>query len=227
VSDDCRQTLAVTLPVAEVVGRSWDWLDPHLDAALRLSTDLANWCVAELYVREPRPFPAAGPMPPPPPLGPGGLYRHAFGNLRDGQPARYPGTAAFRATAGVMPSASCVVRAVERKYRQVRFDLLRRHAVNLLRFRSFPFPVHNQQWQAGYADGSFPVVALTLPGAGPVTLRLKRRADFGRQLARFRQLHDGTARKGEAALYRDRDGQLLGKLVGHCPRADRGPAPRG
>lgn len=206
--DGNRQTLAVTLPVAEVVGRSWDWLRPHLDAAWKLSTDLANWSVHRLYTLD----------------VPGGKEPAAVKNWYGYGDAgsNFPGWSGW---AGAMASAQCVLRAVHRKYRQVRFDVMVRHAAHLLTYRHpYPFPVHKQNWKAGYADGGFPTVTLPLPGCGAVTLRLKRRADFGRQLARFKQLHDGTAEKGEAALYRDRDGQLLVKLVGQFPRPARGPA---
>jgi hypothetical protein len=216
---------AVTLPVGAPVGCTWEQLNEALVKCWAVATDLVNWCVAELYTREPRPFPREGKMPGMPSLGAGGLYRFALGNLRDRQRPQYPRAADFRDTKGVVNSAGLVVRHAERKYKQMRFDVLRRHMANLLHQRSCPYPIHNREWKADYADGGFPVVNCTLPGLGKVGLRLKRRADFGRQLAGFKALHDGTAKKGEAALYRDRKGNLLVKLVGHFPRRERGGTP--
>jgi hypothetical protein len=51
-----------------------------------------------------------------------------------------------------------------------------------------------------------------------------RRGDFGRQLAMFRYLHDHPEARGEAALYRDRKGILLLKMVGHFPKVERAGA---
>lgn len=204
---DGTNTRAVTLPVAGPVGRSWAELDAALKDCFRLSTDLANWCVHRLYSLD---VPNA-------PRAPEAVvkwygYGDAAGNFPD-----------WAKWAGAMKSASCVVRGVHRKYRQVRFDVMCRHAQNLLTYRHpYPFPVHNQSWRPSYADGGFPVVTLALPSLGPVPLRLKRRADFGRQLAMFKQLHDGAAKKGEAALSRDRKGNLLLKLVGEFPRREVG-----
>jgi hypothetical protein len=124
--------------------------------------------------------------------------------------------------AGAMASAQCVIRGVHRKYVQTRFGVMVRNDQKCLTYRfPYPFPVHNQNWSASYADGGFPTVTLTLPGHGSFALRLKRRADFGRQLVMFKQLHEGAAKKGEAALYRNGKGDLLLKLVGTFPRRER------
>lgn len=200
---------AVTLPVAEPVGRSWDELDAALKGCFRLSTDLANWCVHRLYALD-----VPGQAKEPPAV----LKWYGYGDAGEHYPA-------WGEWSGAMASAQCVIRAVHRKYRQVRFGVMVRHAQHLLTYRHpYPFPVHNQNWKVSYDGGGFPVVTLPLPGLGAVTLRLKRRADFGRQLAMFRRLHDGAAKKGEAALCRDRKGNLLVKLVGRFPRRDRGEA---
>ena len=207
---------AVTLPVGAPVGVTWDGLNEALTAAWRLSTHAANWCVQELYKRdtvgEAR-TPAA--VKPRAKTNPAGFYAY-------GEAVAQPWAAGW---VGTTKSLGCCLRAAHGKYLRDRFEVMVRHNQNLLTYRfPFPFPVHNGAWSAGYADGGFPTVTLPLPGLGRVTLRLKRRADFGRQLAMFRQLHDGVADKCEAALYRNGKGDLLVKLVGKFPRPDRGPA---
>lgn len=194
----------MTLPVAEPVGRSWEELDAALKDCFRLSTDLANWCVHRLFTLD---VPGAKE-----PVAVKKWY--GYGDAGKNFPA-------WSGWAGNMAAAQCVIRAVHRKYRQQRFDVMVRSQSSLLSYRyPYPFPIHNQGWKSSYDAGGFPVVTLALPGLGSVSLRLKRRADFGRQLAMFKQLHDGTATKGEAALYRDRKGNLLLKLVGKFPRTE-------
>jgi hypothetical protein len=196
----------ITLPVAEPIGSSWEALNAALKGSFRLSTDLANWAVHRLYGLD---MPGQAKLPATITewygYGDAGLHFPAWGDW-----------------AGAMSSAQCVLRGVHRKYKQDRFGFMVR-GDRILNFRyPYPFPVHNKDWKAGYADGGFPQVELPLPGIGRVTIRLKRRADFGRQLAGFRDLVEGAAKKGEAALYRNGKGDLLLKLVGHFPKRDRG-----
>lgn len=209
---------AVTLPVGVPVGITWQELNEALAKAWRLSTNAANWCVQELYKRD-----TVGEAKTPPAVkpraktNPDGFY--SYGAALD-----RPWAADWD---GAKLSLSCCLRAAERKYRQDRFTVMVRHDQRLLTYRyPFPFPVHNQSWESSYVDGDFPAVSLPLPGLGRVTLRLKRRADFGRQLAMFKALHNGTAVKGEAAVYRNNKGDVLVKLVGHFPKRPPGEATR-
>jgi hypothetical protein len=210
---------AVTLPVGAFVNgpdaevkHSWETVRPALNAAWRLATDLANWCVREMYVREPQPYPRSGRVPFP--FGAGnGLYAHAV--------ATYPAAAAW---AGCKGSFAETIRGAEAKYRTHREAVMRQGDASLMRFRfPFPFPVRAQEagGRLSYADGGFPVATLPIPGLGRVAFRLKRGAEFGRQLAMFRELHDGTAKLGQCDLYRNGKGDLLLKLVGHFPRRER------
>jgi hypothetical protein len=204
---DTRPVRACTLPVAEVVGRSWEEFNAALVPCFRLSTDLANWAVHHLFRLD---SPGVKDVP--------DAVRKCY--LYGAASKDFPGWK--ERTANATSSAQCVFRAVERKYKQTRFDVLFRHDSSLLTYRyPFPFPFHNRDWVPSYDAGGFPVVSVPLPGLGRVSLRLKRRADFGRQLAMFKQLHDGVAKRGEAALYRDRKGNLLLKLVGRFPVRER------
>lgn len=199
---------AVTIPVG-APDCGWDALRPALHAAWRLSTGLANWCVHRLY----------GLDTPNERKTPEAVAKwYGYGDAGKNY-------AAWGEWAGAMASAQCVIRGVQRKYGQVRFKVMVRHDQRVLGYRyPFPFPVHNQNWRTDYAPGGFPLVTLALPGLGTVTLRMKRSAEYRRQLAMFRQLHDGTAKKGEAALYQNRKGELLLKMVGRFPRRERGEA---
>lgn len=202
---------AVTLPVAAPVGRSWEELRPVLHASWRLSTGAANWCVHELFRRD---TPGLAKVPDAVKQGRADKGRfYAYGEA-----AKLPW---FGDWAGAKQSLNICLQYAHRKYLAERFAVLVRHESRLLTVRyPYPFPVDADAWRPSYAPGGFPAVSLTLPGGERFELRLKRRADFGRQLAMFRQLHDGTAGKGEAAVYRNGKGDVLLKLVGKFPRRD-------
>lgn len=209
---------AVTIPVSAPVDTTWKELGDGLTAAWRLSTHAANWCVQELFKRDVVGAAKAPPaVKPKSKANPDGFYAY-------GAAMQTPWAADW---AGAKSSLQCVLRAVERKYRQDRFDIVVRHDQKMLSYRyPFPYPVHNRDWTTGYLPGDFPGITVPLPGVGRVQLRLKRRADFRRQLALFRMLHTGEAERGEAALYRDGKGNVLVKLVGHFPKRPRGAPTR-
>lgn len=195
---------AVTLPVAEPIGSSWEELNAALVNCFRLSTDAANWCVHALFRRDtPNDPKTPQTVKPRGKNSPAGFY--SYGEYL----SAHPGCTSKSGTwSGAAQSLNICLRYAERKYRDERFDVMVRHKSGLLSVRyPYPFPVDADAWTPSYAGGGFPTVSLTLPGHGKFTLRLKRRADFGRQLAMFKALHDGTAKKGEAALYRNGKGK--------------------
>jgi hypothetical protein len=219
---------AVTIPVATPADMTWAELDSLLTPALRLSTDLANWSVHTLFRLDSPGEPAL-----PDTVKSAYLYGLAKASFPDWS----------ERVELVASSAQCVLRAVQRKYVQDRYAIMFRCDQSLLTYRfPYPFPVHNRDWSVGMElrsekigarvhcpDESFeknvaPVFTCNLPGRAGVRLRLRQGREFGRQLAMVRQLIDGTAKKGEAALYRDRKGKLLVKMVGHFPRRERGEA---
>lgn len=238
---------AVTLPVAvplgdDPTGSPWTWetFNAALKAAFRLSTDLANWAQGELARRDVRRSPEMESLPRFDPAGVYGTVPRRFARKAKG--GKRPAKAGDPMTGSLYDlfnrecpfrdrfefaaaTAQLILRKVETDWKEHsdhgRYAVIWRgdSRAMFLRYPQ-PFPVHNANWKTEYADGDFPTVRLALPGVGQVELRLKRRADFGRQLAMFKALHDGTAKKGEAALYRDRKGVLL-KLVGHFPRRER------
>lgn len=212
----------VTIPVAvplgsDPAGNPWTWqtFNAALLPAFRLSTDLANWAVHTLFRRD-----TPGEAKAPAAVKSRGVGNQAGCYLYGEAVAGFPDWSGR--VAGAAASAQCVFQAVHKKYLQDRFAIMCRHESGLLTYRfPYPFPVHNATWKTGYASGDFPTVSVAIPGVGRVELRLKRDGGFRRQLAMFRQLHDGTAKRGEAALYRDRKGVLLLKMVGHFPRVER------
>lgn len=195
----CR---AVAFPVTPT-SCAWKDLDPLLAAAWAEATALANWAVLEMAKADVARTPAMAELPPAPRVP---LYR-LF--------QAYAGRAAW---AGAAAAANCVLRAVQRKYLKERFDVVWRRARALPTFRyPHPFPVHNQAWACRLeGKDAVPTVTLGLPG-GRVEVRMANRAEMRRQVALFRLLADGTAKRGEAALYKKGKHTLL-KLVGHFPR---------
>lgn len=212
---------AVTMPVECPVTCGWGELNEALRTAFALSTDLANWAVHYLFRRD---APGAAT---PDAVKPGKASEPGKAYLYGAAVKEFPDWAVR--CAGVASNAQCVFRAVHKKYLQDRFAVQVRHESSLLTYRfPYPFPVHNANWSVHLAKGPWPgeapVVVLPLPGPGRAHLKLARGPEWGRQLAMLRQFIGGTAKKGEAAVLRDRKGRLLVKLVGHFPRKERGEA---
>ena len=201
---------SVALPVFGPLEHTWEELNQATATAWRLSTDLANWMVAEMFRRDMVPV-GSRELPKFIMKGkdtPDGWY--GYGHARE----HYPD---FSGWDDAKNNLNIVLRAVERKYIQTRYDVLFRHAQALLTYRyPYPYPVGAPNWTPLLVD-DFPAVRLSLPDTGNWTLRLKRSADLGRQLAGFRQLLQGQAIKGEAALYR-KGKHLMLKMVGWFPR---------
>lgn len=197
-------TRCITLPVGVPIDSSWDNLNASLKIAFDLSTDLANWTVLEMFKAD-----VSGQRMSEEAKKLGGMfYNHAFVQ------GKYPRAAEWE---GCMQSAGCVVRDVARKYGRDRSRFMLAHDHSLLSYRyPTPYPIHNQKVKLSYTSGDFPTVRLPLPGE-TFALRLKRAAEFGRQLAMFKKLESGEAKKCAAALYRNRKGDLLCKLVGKFP----------
>jgi hypothetical protein len=246
VCGDCLpkhyRMLSVTIPVSRPLGedadgRPWTWesFRPVVRTAFKASTDLANWAVHHLYRRD-----DIGIEETPDAVKMGAKAEKGKCYLYGTASAEYPKWAAW---AGAAINAQTVLRTVHQKYLRDRFATVVRHSSKLVHYRyPYPYPVHNQSWSTGYRasapnpdyspDGdrrkrvwvasdsptAFPVVNVTLPGVGGVTLCLKRKRDFRRQLALFRKLHDGVVVKGSASLRENRKGQTLVKLSGWFPR---------
>lgn len=200
---ECR---AVTIPVGSPVGSSWELLRAALKKSWDDSTDLANWCVTTLFRLD-----APGQKKIPDAV----KKWYGYGECL----THYPRLASWE---GAKASLAIIVRAAHEKYKSERYQVMVMGNHDLLKYRyPYPFPVDADNWKADYEPGQFPAVALNLPGAGKWRLRLKHRDGLQRQLARYRQLFDGDAIKGEAALFENRKGDVMVKLVGHFPKRAR------
>lgn len=189
---------AVTLPVAEPVGMTWDETRKHLQNVWRQSTQLANACVLTLMKAEP--FCKYGDKLAPKPK----VYL-------------YP----LRASMGLSinsSSAGCVTQAVQKKYNEQRFDLLVKGCIAPPVYRyPYPYPVHNSSWKLREHEGSF-YVALPLDGIR-VEFRLKSGGRH-RQISAMQSLIRGDAKQGELAIYARRvqnDVTTFIKMVMYLP----------
>lgn len=201
---------AHTLAVNACLDTEWRDLHKLLHECWRQSTDLANWCARELDRRDVTRTPDLKRLPPMPAipdtrkpadwLGPrtkGGVLRGLYGLA----------AVAFRTDrgfwAGCAQAVAAVTRDVERKYRRERKAIVWDGDRRPARYRyPFPFPVHASCWSAGY-EGGKPVLTVSLPGR-KVRLQLRGGPEFGRQLADFRRVAAGEAKRCQLLISRQR-----------------------
>jgi hypothetical protein len=274
MAESSKQTAvrAVTIPVAcpfgdDPSGKPWTWqsFGERLNEAFRLSTDLANWAQGELARRDVRRTPDMERLPPFDPAAVYGTVPRRFARkAKGGKPAAKVGDPMVGSLYDLFnrecpfrgrfefatPTAQLILRRAEKDWKDHqdhgRYAVIWKGDARAMYLRyPQPFPVHNENWHPEYERGKSACVTLNLPGVGPVSLALKTRADFRRQLAMFRQLclgheysrlkgeanrakfragHPDLAEKGEAAFYRNGKGDVLLKMVGHFPKRERGPA---
>lgn len=223
-TDDGRIVRAVTIPVGAPLNMEWKELNAALAACWKQGTDAANWCIQQLFHRD---TPNVAETPDAVKMG--SLKNGRFYGY--GEAAKQPWFADWK---GGKQSLNIVLQYAHREYLKRRWDVMVRHVQSLLMVRyPYPYPLDADAWSLSYVDGGFPVLTCSLPGLDkPVQLRLKRRADFGRQLALLKQLHavqgqtdsPKLAKRGEAALYRNAKGDLLVKVVGKFPKRERSDA---
>jgi hypothetical protein len=109
------------------------------------------------------------------------------------------------------------MRAVEKKWKQVRFDVVWSGRGNVPLFRyPYAYPVHNQAWHAAFLDQR-PVLHVPLAG-NRWALRLRGGPEMRRQLAGFRAIVDG-ARQGELRLFK-RQKNIMAAMVAHLPEPE-------
>ena len=208
---DNRIIRAVTIPVGAPANVEWAALKVALKDCWKQATDAANWCIMELFRRDTPNVAATPDCVKMGSVNAGRFYAY-------GEASKLPW---FADWAGGKQSLNIVLQYAHREYLRRRFDVMVRHIQSLLTVRyPYPYPLDADAWSLSYADGDFPLITCALPGIGKVDLRLKRRADFGRQLGMLKQIHDGLAKKGEAALYQNSKGDLLVKVVGKFPRRE-------
>jgi len=129
-------------------------------------------------------------------------------------------------------SATALIRAIEGKYRAVRFDVLWLRKASWPTYRyPFPYPIHNQSWSVSAEDDGAMLLSLRLQGER-WSLRLRGGPGFRRQRRALEQLIAGEAMKGEATLYEagstpgdhrpdsSRRSRLMVKVVLWLPRGE-------
>lgn len=175
---------AAELPVNKCLDMPWPEFCKLVHGCWAHSTALANWSVQQLAIADLVRTPG---MEKPPKRG--------FVNLYAVAKKSYPDWGWW---AGAYKQAGSVLREAEKRYGAMRKDILR-FSASLPTFRyPHPYPVHNQSWEARFDDGK-PVVRVQFPG-GSVDLELRGGPEFGRQLALFRRLVEGKAKKCALAV---------------------------
>ncbi len=202
------------------------------------ATCLANWCVVQLVRHDVVRLPGMAKLPPMPKIngkrlkGLYGLASETFGFTRPGS-----------WWAGACISASTICRDVETKYRNERLNVVwhRKQAPCTYRY-PYPWPVHAQAWRAARLDrNDRPCVEIVLPSQefalpdGGVGLRLRGGAEFGRQMALFRQVAEGRLPRLQLVIREQRcssschrprlmgreDSRVMVKMVAHVSARKR------
>lgn len=173
---------AITVPVAAPIGRTWEELRAALRTAFSASTAAANVVVQALAREDVVRVPELEKLPKCP------------------TPYLYP--VVREAVPGLDPtSATALIRAIEGKYRAVRYDViwLRTAAWPAYRYPQ-PYPVHNQAWSLSAEDGGALVLSVRFQGQR-WALRLRGGPGFRRQRRALESLLSGESLQGEASLY--------------------------
>lgn len=200
----CRQCakeefslIAVTIPVAEPLSGTWDDLRAGLKELWTQTTRCSNWMMTELYARDVR-RKGDEKIPPMPKIY---LYPEARRLFRALPPQ----------------SVSSIEQSVKMTYRAKRWEILWTRAGSLPSFRyPTPFPVHNQSWKC-WIEAERPVVSIRLRDDW-FNFRLRGGHDFRRQLAAFREMANGSAKRCALELYKDHKGVILCKMVTYRPK---------
>jgi hypothetical protein len=200
---DARSVLrAIAMPVVEPLSGSWQEFREVLTAMWGLTTRASNWMMTELYARDVRRQDQTN-MPPMPQVY---LYPEAR-ILFPGLPPQ---------------SVNSIEHAVQRKYRARRYEIIWTCASTLPTVRyPCPFPIHNQAWSVFFDTGNRPVVSARI-GEKRWEFRLRGGQRYRPQLAAFRQMVEGSAKRGELALFRHADGEIICKMVAWLPRLPAG-----
>lgn len=188
---------AVSLPVNSCLDLPWADFCKRLHACLEQSTALANWTARELDRRDVVRLPGVKKLPSMPAIPrtrKGGKWLRGLYGLASVQ---FDFCGGFWKGAAIC--ASSIIRAVERKYRKERKAIVWEGRRLPARYRyPVPFPVHANCWDGEFRDGR-PVLTVRLPG-GPVELSLRGGPEFARQLADFRRVVKGEAKKCQLLL---------------------------
>ncbi len=192
---------AITLPVAEPIGlKEKDFYD-RLNRGFSQATEVANFCINEYWgadVKRSSDMEKLLPWKQPP------LYHLLCERFAKGEYGR-----------GFL---SDIEHQMSGKYRHQRYDVIWtcRQSLPVARYPQ-PYSVRTQEWKLQEKDGR-PVVRAPVAGL-TLTFYLSRKG-MGRQLASLKSILDGDAVQGPLAIYRNRKGKLMCKIVADLPRTE-------
>lgn len=207
---------AITFRVAGPVDGTWADLRETLRDCWRNATTVSNWAVRELSRADVVRTPDLEKLPPMPRV-------YLYPGAREIAPDMDP------------QSVTAVLQAVERKYRERRYDVIWQRKASGPSYRyPAPYPVHNQGWRAELGPDNEALISVRL-GGRRWTLRLAGGPGFARQRRAFLRLVAGEAVHGELALYPvaasggdhrpgmddRRQSRLVAKLVMWLPKEER------
>jgi hypothetical protein len=196
---------AIVVPVASPVDCSWEDLRKTLKSMWAQSTACANRIITECYARDVRRN-GQDKLPPMPRI-------YLYPELRKEFP--------------LLPasSISTLENTCQRKYRAARYKVVWTAQAALPTHRyPTPFPIPAQAWSI-VIENERPVVSLRIAEERR-RLRLKTGPQFRRQYQQIRQVVQGEASRGEAAIY-ERGDALMFKIVAWLPRPALAISPEG
>ena len=195
---------ANSLPVdrGRCLNLTWQDFCSLLRECWEQSTALANWCAVELERRDVVRLPGMKRLPKMPDLPKTRKGKKWLKGLYGLASVKFDFEGGF--WRGNAICASSVCRAVERKHRRERKEIVWCGERRPARYRyPYPFPVHANCWDAELRDGR-PVIVWKAPGGRRVELELRGGPEFGRQLAAFRRVANGEAKKCQMLITRQR-----------------------
>lgn len=212
--------LAVTVPIAGPIDRTWAELGTALRETWAETTRAANWIATELYARDVRREPSDTTLRPMPRV-------YLYPEVR----ALFPAISPINLTA--------LIQQVEQTYRRRRYELLWQRRISLPTYRyPVPAPIHAQAWRLERMEGGAWIVHVRIREVW-WALRLRGSAHFARQRAQLEAILSGQALAQAGAIYAvatvgndehgdarhaERGRRVMLKLVAWFPRAAQ---PRG
>jgi hypothetical protein len=189
---------AVTIPVRPEITEVYDMIR----SAQREATRLANWLTTQYYASDCLALATESKLP-------AWKCPYLYNEARQRFPLIDPN------------AVVAVINTVQSKYRALRFDLWRAK-ISLPTFRDIPLQVPKQAWRLGTDDSGALTFSFRLLAEWR-TVRIRRDAQFRRQLGTIAQIMGGDTETGEGALY-FKDRALMLKIAAWMPRAARGLA---
>lgn len=205
-----------SFPIKEPIGQSWAEVNPILTNGWKLSTHAANWCIHELFKRD---TVGEKKMPEAIQMGkvsePDKFYGYGLAQKEEW----------FKDWENGKKSLCSVLKYAYDDYKKRRYDIMFSHKNYLLTFRyPYPLPLASQDIKVSYGEkgsgeNAFPVISLCLPGqdGGRMRFRLGREPAYSRQMVMFDQLVRGTAKLGEAKIYKKGNNTMIA-ITGDFPQ---------